>query len=309
MDIYSLKNDITNKLQLLVDEYARKDEVTLQKTSEINLQLRNNIDIIKSQNEQISELTKNNQQLEKTNHDYSTLINDLQEKILVLEEVKQQEDRFDIVRVQANEIHQKDLEIERLNKLLQKKSDNKSCGNKTIDVLIQSVELKSTEIKKKEEEKEWTLLTTKNAHSLIEDFCKKNDINPKDSNLEKKMCQSGYSFCDLTSEQQIEIIDDIVLANQDIFGKLTESEENIIQDRIDKKIEEGSYINKNETDNNNEDLEEDIEVDTIIYKKKEYYYIVGEKEKHVYEILEDDELGPVFGKWKDVKGKKRVVPN
>ena len=55
--------------------------------------------------------------------------------------------------------------------------------------------------------------------------------------------------------------------------------------------------------------EEDIEVDTVIYKKKEYYYIVGDKEKHVYEILEDDELGPVFGKWKDVKGKKRVVPN
>ena len=57
------------------------------------------------------------------------------------------------------------------------------------------------------------------------------------------------------------------------------------------------------------DDDEDIEVDTVIYKKKEYYYIVGDKEKHVYEILEDDELGAVFGKWKDVKGKKRVVPN
>ena len=219
--IYILKNELTNKLQQIVDIYARKDESILQKTAEINLQLRSNIDTIKSQEDQISVLAKQNQTLEKANHDYSTLINDLQEKILVLEEVKRQEDRFDLVKVQANEIHQKDMEIERLQKVVNKSKESPKQENQPIDILLQSVEQKSTEMKTKEDDPE-------------EDP----EEDPKE-----------------------------------------------------------------------DDPEEDIEVDTVIYKKKEYYYIVGEKDKHVYEILEDDELGQVFGKWKDVKGKKRVVPN
>ena len=224
--IYILKNDLTNKLQQIVDIYARKDESILQKTAEINLQLRSNIDTIKSQEDQIASLSKQNQTLEKANHDYSTLINELQEKILVLEEVKRQEDRFDLVKVQANEIHQKDMEIERLQKVVNKSKESPKQENQTIDVLLQSVEQKSTAMKHQE-----------------------------------------------TKE-----------------GKEDDLKEESKEDLKD------------------ED-EEDIEVDTVIYKKKEYYYIVGDKEKHVYEILEDDELGAVFGKWKDVKGKKRVVPN
>ena len=86
------------------------------------LKLRSNIDTIRDQESQISLLEKKNQDLEKANHDFSVLINELQEKILVLEEVKRQEDRFDIVRVQANEIHQKDLEIECLLEILKKES-------------------------------------------------------------------------------------------------------------------------------------------------------------------------------------------
>ena len=236
--IYSLKNDLTNKLQQLVDEYARKDESNLQKTAEINLQLRSNIDTIKSQETQISSLTKKNQTLEKANHDYSLLINDLQEKILVLEEVKRQEDRFDLVKVQANEIHQKDMEIERLRKLVNKSkgSPKKENNSQAIDVLLQSVEQKSTEMKTEDKD--------------------------------------------------------------------DDSDEILQQDASESKGKDVKEVEDSE-----EDSEEDIEVDSIMYKKKEYYYIVGEKEKHVYEILEDDELGPVFGKWKEVKGKKRVVPN
>lgn len=253
MDIYTLKNELTNKLQQIVDEYARKDEVNLQKTSEINLQLRNNIDIIKSQNEQIAELTKNNQQLEKTNHDYSTLINDLQEKILILEEVKQQEDRFDIVRVQANDIHQKDLEIERLNKLLQKKTenqmkDNQKKDNQTIDILLQSVEMKSTEMK-------------------------------SDLAVEK--------------EEIIQVTETNIIPEKDEPVK-------------DESVKDESVKEDLKSEQSEQSEDEDIEVDSIMYKKKEYYYIIGEKEKNVYEILEDDELGPIFGKWKEVKGKKRV---
>jgi hypothetical protein len=241
MDIYHLKNDITNKLQSIIDEYSRNEECNLQRTAEIDLKLRTNIDTIRDQETQITLLGKKNQDLEKANHDFSLLINELQEKILVLEEVKRQEDRFDIVRVQANDIHQKDLEIERLNKLLKKDKTPKSPKSpKPIETLIQSVETKSTEIKTEEE--------------------------------------------NIVPEEVKEI--------------------NITLDELSEKTEsEKTESEKTESDDEGE------EVESIMYKKKEYYYIVGEKEKNVYEILEDDELGPVFGKWKDVKGKKRVVPN
>jgi len=247
MDIYTLKNELTNKLQHIVDEYSRKDEVNLQKICEIDLQLRTNINTIKSQNEHISELTKKNQQLEKTTHDYSTLINDLQEKILVLEEVKQQEDRFDIVRVQANDIHQKDLEIERLNKLLQKKTeDKKKTETQTIDVLIQSVEQKSTSLKSEVE------------------------VVPEETDVKE-------------------------VIPEDVKEVVPEDVKEVIPEDVKEVVPE-----------EDSDDDEGEEVETIMYKKKEYYCIIGESEKNVYEILEDDELGPVFGKWKDVKGKKRV---
>ncbi len=230
MDIYHLKNDISNKLQEIIDEYSRNEECNLQRIAEIDLKLRTNIDTIRDQETQITLLGKKNQDLEKANHDFSVLINELQEKILVLEEVKRQEDRFDIVRVQANDIHQKDLEIERLNKLLKKEKSSKSP--QPIETLIQSVETKSIEIK-----------------------------------------------------------------TEEVVPESTE-EINVVPEE-DKPVKEDSE----ESDDEGE------EVESIMYKKKEYYYIVGEKEKYVYEILEDDELGPVFGKWKEVKGKKRVVPN
>jgi hypothetical protein len=243
--IYELKNEMINKIQLFVDQYSRNEESNLQRIAEVDLKLRTNIDTIRDQENQISLLGKKNQDLEKANHDFSVLINELQEKILVLEEVKRQEDRFDIVRVQANDIHQKDLEIERLNKLLKKDKLPKSpkSQQQPIETLIQSVETKSIEIK-------------------AEEVVQEEDVSPKE------------------------------VVQEDINPVKEDAEE-------DKPVKEDAE----ESDDEGE------EVESIMYKKKEYYYIVGEKEKNVYEILEDDELGPVFGKWKEVKGKKRVVPN
>ena len=238
--IYELKNDMINKIQLFVDQYSRNEESNLQRIAEVDLKLRTNIDTIRDQESQISLLEKKNQDLEKANHDFSVLINDLQEKIIVLEEVKRQEDRFDIVRVQANEIHQKDLEIERLNKSLKKDIKKTPKQKQPIETLIQSVEIKSTEIKTEE-------------------------VLPE-------------------------------IKTEEVLPEIKTEEE------LKKDTEEVSIVAEESDD-------EGEEVESIMYKKKEYYYIVGEKEKHVYEILEDDELGPVFGKWKDVKGKKRVVPN
>lgn len=84
---------------------------------------------------------------------------------------------------------------------------------------------------------DWTLLTKKNAHCLIEDYCKKNNQTIRDSNLIKNMKRSRYSFVDLTSKAQKEIFDEIMISE----NKLDEDEEAKIDSEIKCKIYDGKY--------------------------------------------------------------------
>lgn len=85
---------------------------------------------------------------------------------------------------------------------------------------------------------DWTLLTKKNAHCLIEDFCHKNNMTIRDDHLIKTMKRSRYSFVDLTSKAQKEIFDEIKIAE----NKLDNFEEKIIDEEIKEKMQDGKYI-------------------------------------------------------------------
>lgn len=85
---------------------------------------------------------------------------------------------------------------------------------------------------------DWTLLTKKNAHCLIEDYCQKNNQSIRDSNLIKNMKRSRYSFVDLTSKAQKEIFDEIMIAE----NKMTYEEEKNIDAEIIAKKQDGQYI-------------------------------------------------------------------
>ena len=74
------------------------------------------------------------------------MINNLNDKLETVEEDKNEENRFDMVRIQAKEITEKDREIERLNGLLNhyKKKDSKSDThiNNQINTVLNVVECK-----------------------------------------------------------------------------------------------------------------------------------------------------------------------
>lgn len=128
------KNQIQDLLQDIFNEYNRMNETKIHNNCEKDLEMRTMIHTIRtletSEKEKIDEIRT----LKKTIHEYETLINNLNNKLETIEEDKQEENRFDMVRIQAKEISNKDREIERLNGLLNHfKNKGKSEDKKEID--------------------------------------------------------------------------------------------------------------------------------------------------------------------------------
>lgn len=137
------KNQIQDLLQDIFNEYNRMNETKIQNNCEKDLEMRTMIDTIKtlenSEKQKIDEIRA----LKKTNHEYETMINDLNDKIETVEEDKREENRFDMLRIQAKEISNKDREIERLNGLLNHYKKKDSKDENQIDAVITKVESKN----------------------------------------------------------------------------------------------------------------------------------------------------------------------
>jgi len=84
---------------------------------------------------------------------------------------------------------------------------------------------------------DWTLLTKKNAHNIIEKYCKENGKTIRDANLIRSMKRDRYSFIDLTSKAQKELLGELLLTQKD----LTKEEEQKIDLEIYAKNQDGKY--------------------------------------------------------------------
>ena len=135
------KNKIQDLLQDVFNEYNRMNEVRIQNNCEKDLEMRGMSDTIRSLETSEKEKIDEIRNIKKVICDYEVIINDLNSKFESLEEDKKEENRFDMIRIQANEICEKDREIERLNGLLRhyKKKDNKDNKEK-INTVLNKVE-------------------------------------------------------------------------------------------------------------------------------------------------------------------------
>lgn len=153
MDIVTMsekKHKITSLVQELFDDYNRLEEVHTQFKCENDLKLRENINTIRNQEEQNKEKDLKINLLEKdisnkkiVINDYEKLIRDLEDKIQYMLHEKEEEGRFDMLRVQAKTIQEKENEIERLSQLLKKKSDKE---DKKINNVLDMIQNTSDEI-------------------------------------------------------------------------------------------------------------------------------------------------------------------
>jgi len=78
--------------------------------------------------------------LKKTSHEYEIMINDLQSKFEIAEEDEKEDNKFDMLRIQAKEISEKGREIDRLNGLLNHHKNKEK--DKIIDKVLETVQSK-----------------------------------------------------------------------------------------------------------------------------------------------------------------------
>ena len=137
------KNALIECAQDMFAEYIRTTETTLQYRCETDLKLREYIETIRDQEISIETHLQKIQQLEselavksKTMYEYEEMIRNLEDKLKEkLETEKQTEDssnRFNMLRIQAKEISEKDREIERLNRLLLKSKEKVGKGKEKV---------------------------------------------------------------------------------------------------------------------------------------------------------------------------------
>ena len=152
MDICSKKNQINDLLQDIFCEYNRMNETKIQSKCESDLEMRNMITTIRDLEKSETNKIKINQELEDEIRslkrqicEYETMINDLQEKLEIAGEEEQENNKFDMLRIQAKEITMKDREIDRLNKLI-KNLKSKEQEEDKIDSLLEKVTFKEENI-------------------------------------------------------------------------------------------------------------------------------------------------------------------
>ena len=142
------KNKLISLVQDIVNEYNIMSELKIQKNCESSLEHRRLNDLIRDQEKNTQEQQKlienfenENKKLKRQLHEYETMIRDLEDKIVSLSEVKEEGNKFGIIKTQADDIFNKDREIERLNRMIvkMKKSDNEKTK---IDDILEKVEEK-----------------------------------------------------------------------------------------------------------------------------------------------------------------------
>ena len=169
MDICEKKNKIQDLINDIYGEYNRLNESKIQSNCENDLEMRTMINNIRSLESSNVEKDSRIKLLEKTICDYEAIIRDLQEKIELVKEEEQENNKFDMLRIQAKEISEKSREIERLNGLLKLSKEKKS--NKIDSIL--------TDVKDNLESKIDNSLKVEESISPKEDTPPKEDTSPK----------------------------------------------------------------------------------------------------------------------------------
>ena len=150
------KNQINNLLQDIFTEYNRMNETKIQSKCENDLELRNMIDTIRD-----LEKSETNKMKQNELHEYEEMINSLQAKLEIADEEEQENNKFDMLRIQSKEITLKDREIDRLNRTIKNLKEKEIKSSDKIDSVIKQVTQKEEssisvliEEKEKEEEEE-----------------------------------------------------------------------------------------------------------------------------------------------------------
>ena len=212
---------------------------------------------------------------EKKMIDYEHMINKIQEDAM---KEKTEKERFDMLKKQDKEIHDRDIEINRLQRKLELLEEKLSMFNNNSDVddtvqEVQEEKQKHTKVKKEEVNEEVVV------------------VQEEEVNEEVVVVQE--------EEKPIEVKKEEV--NEEVTVVQEEEKPTEVVENPDDKIE--GEDSGEETEELSDEEGEEVEI--ITHYKKEYYIIVNEKPQYIYTI-EGGDLGEKVG---EIQGKKKVFYN
>ena len=273
-DILDSKEIILDQINIVFNECNR---IKQDKNDEL-LKLVNECNELRDCNKKLlSEVSEKDKLLiinEKKMIDYEHMINKIQED--ALKEITEKE-RFDMLKKQDKEIHDRDIEIKRLQKKVELLEDKLSLLDKSSDVddTIEEVAEERNENK-----------------SLVE---KMKDVK-KEQDIEDGVVDS------VVEEKPTEVVDSVEEEKPtEVVDSVEEEKPTEVVENPDDKIE--GEDSGEETEELSD--EEGEEVDIITHYKKQYYIIVNESPQYIYNI-EDGGLGDKVG---ELIGKKKVFYN
>ena len=302
MDILDSKEIILKNINIIYDEYNRNRE---HNNSERLRLIEETNEVLECNKRLISEISEKDKLLvvnEKKMCDYEVMINQIQEEA---NQEKTEKERFDMLKKQDKEIHERDIEIQRLQKKVGNLEEKLIMLDKTSGVNDNIIEVRDKwtdyEINSfyKESEKVDIAINALSKHRgndvTIEDVGKTSiGINGW---YEEGM--KGKTLLQKMKEIETEVVDKKE-NDEEETEELTEEEieTEVVENPDDKKEDDGE-----ETEDLTEEEEEEVEIEIITYYKKEYYIITGEEPQYIY-MIENGELGDKVG---EVKGSKKII--
>ena len=218
---------------------------------------------------------------EKKMIDYEHMINKIQEDAM---KEKTEKERFDMLKKQDKEIHDRDIEINRLQRKIELLEEKLTMFNNNSDVddtvqEVQEEKQKHTKVKKEEVNEEVAVVQEE-----------------EEVNEEVVVVQEEEEV-----NEEVVVVQEEEEVNEEVAVVQEEEKPTEVLENPDDKIEgEGSGEETEELSD-----EEGEEVEIITHYKKEYYIIVNEKPQYIYTI-EDGDLGEKVG---EIQGKKKVFYN
>ena len=284
MDLVNSKNKIIDEINTIIESYQ---SIETSHNNEMKLFTGEVERLNQFNNKLLSEIREKDKILstqEKTIHDYSVMINELQEKST--KELSDKE-KFDMIKAQDKEIHLRDQKIKGLEKKIEELTlpgdwqchTNKKKTNDKSKTLVEKMK-DITESQKDDKE----------VVEVVEE--------------EKKQLQRSKS------QEELLLTGDIV--DERTPSEIEEDNQNselqkVIEDNKvieEKNVEEVEERKESSSDDDDETSDDELEVEIITHYKKDYYIKTNEKNPQYIYAIDDGDIGDIVG---ELKGKKKVL--
>lgn len=275
MDLVNSKNKIIDEINTIIESYQ---SIETSHSNEMKLFTGEVERLNQFNNKLLSEIREKDKILstqEKTIHDYSVMINELQEKST--KELSDKE-KFDMIKAQDKEIHLRDQKIKDLEKKIEDLTSNKKKTNDKSKTLVEKMK-DITESQKDDKE----------VVEVVE---------------EKKQLQRSKSEEELLLTG--DIVDERTPSEIEEDNQNSELQKVIEDDKFieGKKVEEVEKPKESSSDDDDETSDDELEVEIITHYKKDYYIKTNEKNPQYIYAIDDGDIGDIVG---ELKGKKKVL--